>query len=47
MWKKEWMMGTTMFDETWWTKAHGMFGSHEEGGLLGSQAPMSKDCLLP
>jgi hypothetical protein len=24
----------TRFDETWWTKGHGMFDAHEKGGLL-------------
>jgi hypothetical protein len=36
----------TKFDETWWTKGHGMFGAHEEGGLLRAHAPLSKDYLL-
>jgi hypothetical protein len=36
-----------MFDETWWTGGHWTFGAHEEGGLLKTQAPCSKDYLLP
>jgi hypothetical protein len=30
----------------WWIKGHGTFGAHEEGGLLGTHAPLSKDYLL-
>jgi hypothetical protein len=39
-------MGTTKFNEIRWTKGHETFGAHEEGDLLKTQAPLSKDCLL-
>jgi hypothetical protein len=29
------------FNETWWTKGHATFGTHEEGGLLKAHAPLS------
>jgi hypothetical protein len=35
-------MGRTRFDETWWTKGHGMFGAHEEDGLIGAEAAAIK-----
>jgi hypothetical protein len=34
------------FDKTWWTRGHGMFSPHEEGGLLITHAPLSKNYLL-
>jgi hypothetical protein len=36
-----------LFDETWWTGGHWTFGTHEEGSLLKTLAPCSKNCLLP
>jgi hypothetical protein len=38
-------MGVMKFNETWWTKGHGMFGAHEKWGLLRAHTPLSKNCL--
>jgi hypothetical protein len=37
VWKGKWVMWTTRFNETWWTKGHGTFCAHEEKGLLKAQ----------
>ncbi len=42
----KWVIGITRFAKTLWTKGHGTFGAHKEGGLLGAQAPLSKNYLL-
>ncbi len=39
-------MGLTRFNETWWTWGHGMFGAHDEKGLLKTHVPLFKDYLL-
>jgi len=40
------MIGIMMFVKTLWTRGHWTFGAHKEGGLLGAQAPLSKNYLL-
>jgi hypothetical protein len=34
--------GKDKVQSTWWTKGHGTFGAHEEGGLIKAHAPPIK-----
>jgi hypothetical protein len=36
VWKWKWVIWTMGFNETWWTRGHGMFCAHEERSLLGA-----------
>jgi hypothetical protein len=38
-------MGKMKFDGIWWTRGHGTFSAHEEGGLIGAHAPPIKKLL--
>jgi hypothetical protein len=49
MWECKWVMGIMKFNETWWTRKHGVFCAHEERGLLRTWLqinPFSKNYLL-